>query len=394
MPESARRLSTIAPSPTLAISAKAKALKASGAQVLNLSLGEPDFDTPRHIREAAVAAMDRGETHYTAADGTSELKSAIINKLRRDQHLAYEASEIIVSNGAKQSLFNLCLACLNPEDEVLIPAPYWVSYPAMVHLAEAQPIPIECSSENGFKLTADVLSKSINPRTRLLILNSPNNPSGACYSVEELRALGQVLAEHPQVLIGTDDIYEHLLYDELKFANLITAVPALRDRTVIINGVSKAYAMTGWRIGYAAGPSWLVAAMKKLQSQSTSGPSSISQAAAAAALNGAQDSVVQMRDIFAKRRHIFVPGIQSIRGLNCVAPDGAFYAFVNCQAASRTLELEGDVQFAEWLLDTLRIAAVPGSAFGTPGYVRFSYACSQETLEESLDRLSDALGKA
>lgn len=394
MPESARRLSTIAPSPTLAISAKAKALKASGAHVLNLSLGEPDFDTPRHIREAAVAAMDRGETHYTAADGTSEIKSAIINKLKRDQHLTYEGSEIIVSNGAKQSLFNLCLACLNPEDEVLIPAPYWVSYPAMVHLAEAKPISVECTRENGFKLTADALSSAITSRTRLLILNSPNNPSGSCYTADELGALGEVLSAHPQVMIGTDDIYEHLLYEDLKFANIITAVPELRDRTVIINGVSKAYAMTGWRIGYAAGPASLVAAMKKLQSQSTSGPSSISQAAAAAALNGSQESVIQMREIFAKRRHFFVPGLQSIRGLDCMAPDGAFYAFANCQSAMKTLGLDDDVQFAEWLLDKLRIAAVPGSAFGTPDYVRFSYACSQETLEEALNRLSDALGQA
>lgn len=388
----ARRLSAITPSPTLAISAKAKDLQASGIEVLNLSAGEPDFDTPEHIRAAAVAALARGETHYTAADGTPELKSAISSKLKRENGLKYTPDEIIASNGAKQSLFNLCLVLLNPGDEVLIPAPYWVSYPAMAHIAQANPCIIDCPPHQGFKLDTESLEAAITPKTRLLILNSPNNPSGACYNAEELAALGEVLSRHEKIFIASDDIYEHLRYTNDTFANMAMVVPELKNRCIIVNGVSKAYAMTGWRLGYAAGPAWLIGAMKKLQSQSTSNPSSLSQAGAIAALNGLQGCVAAMRAVFSRRRDHFISGLGRIKGLSCPPPAGAFYAFVDCSTAIAARGLKNDIAFAEWLLEELRIAAVPGSAFGTANHIRFSYACDEATLDATLKRLGDALG--
>lgn len=390
--EPAGRLATIPPSPTLAISARAKELAAAGRDVLNLSAGEPDFTTPEFIREAAVAALARGETHYTPADGTPALKRAIADKFERENGLEYAPEEIIATCGAKQALYNLCMALLNPGDEVLIPAPYWVSYPAIARLAGAEPVILPCSPEADFKLRPDQLAEAVGSKTRLLVLNSPNNPSGAVYSRSELEALAEVLAAHENLLVVTDDIYEHLLYDGDGFANIAMAAPALRERCVVVNGVSKAYAMTGWRLGYAAGPAWLIGAMKKLQSQSTSNPASVSQAAAVAALTGDQGCVVEMRDAFRARRDRFVAALNEVRGLHCALPPGAFYAFCDCREATAACDLADDLAFAAWLLEGPELAVVPGGAFGMPGFVRFSYACNQATLDAAAERLRRALG--
>ena len=388
-----KRISQLPASPTLAISAKAKSLAAAGEDVLNLSAGEPDFNTPDFIRRAACEALDRGETRYTPADGTAELKQAVIDKFRRDNNLAYAANQIIATTGAKQALFNAALAALDPGDEVLIPAPYWVSYPAQAQIAEAAPVFIACPAEQGFKLTPEALEDAITPKSRMLVLNSPGNPSGAVYTREELQAIGAVLEKHPDILVVSDDIYEHLIYDnETPFVNIVMAVPSLRDRTLVVNGVSKAYAMTGWRLGYAAGPEWLVGAMKKLQSQSTSNPATASQAGAVAALTGDQGCVAEMREAFKDRRDRFVTGLNQVAGLHCTPPAGAFYAFVDCREAISAQGLENDMAFAEWLLDGPGLAAVPGSAFGLDGFMRFSYACDQATLDAAVERLGRALG--
>lgn len=393
MSHPSQRVARLPTSPTLAISARAKELAAAGHDVLNLSAGEPDFDTPAFIRRAACEALERGATRYTAADGTPELKAAIAGKFKRDNSLEYATNEIIATSGAKQALFNACLSALDPGDEVLIPAPYWVSYPAVAQLAEAKPVILPCSAERGFKLTPETLERAISAKTRLLILNSPSNPAGAVYSSAELTALGEVLARHEQVLVITDDIYEHLIYDHDKpFANVVMTVPTLRERTLVVNGVSKAYAMTGWRLGYAAGPAWWIAGMKKIQSQSTSNPAAVSQAAAAAALNGDQECVNAMRSAFKGRRDRFVAGLQQVSGVRCKMPDGAFYVFVDCREAIRVCGLDNDLAFAEWLLDGPQLAAVPGSAFGLEGFMRFSYACSQTTLDAAVERLARALG--
>lgn len=392
VPEPSRRLAAIPPSPTLAVDARAKELVAAGRDVINLSAGEPDFDTPAFIRRAAVAALERGETRYTPADGTPALKRAIAGKFRRENGLEYADAEIIATCGAKHALFNLCMALLDPGDEVLIPTPYWVSYPAMARLAEAVPVDLACRPENDFKLTADTLAAAIGPRTRLLILNSPNNPSGAVYSRAELAALAEVLSGHERVVVATDDIYEHLVYaDGESFANIVMVAPHLRERCVVVNGVSKAYAMTGWRLGYAAGPAWLIRPMKKLQSQSTSNPAAVSQAAAAAALDGDQQCVADMRRAFLERRDRFVDGLNRTTGVHCPTPAGAFYAFADCREAIATRGLEDDLAFAEWLLEGPGLAAVPGSAFGLPGFVRFSYACDQALLDDAAERLRRAL---
>lgn len=393
MGQASRRISRLPASPTLAISAKAKELVAAGRNVLNLSAGEPDFNTPDFIRHAAYEALERGETRYTPADGTAELKRAIAAKFKRENGLVYESKEIMATSGAKQALFNASLAVLNPGDEVLIPAPYWVSYPAQAQLAEAKPVILACPAEQAFKLTPEALDRAITPKTRMLVLNSPNNPSGAVYSKAELAALAEVLVRYENVLVVTDDIYEHLIYNPDKpFANIVMAAPALRERTLVVNGVSKAYAMTGWRLGYAAGPAWLIDAMRKLQSQSTSNPAAVSQAAAVAALSGDQRCVRDMRAAFGSRRDSFVDGLNRVPGLHCVLPDGAFYAFVDCREAIAARGLDGDVAFAEWLLDGPELAAVPGSAFGLDGFVRFSYACDQATLDAAVERLQQALG--
>lgn len=393
MGHASRRISQLPASPTLAISAKAKSLAAAGRDVLNLSAGEPDFDTPEFIRRAACEALERGETRYTPADGTAELKQAIIGKFRRENGLEYEADQVIATTGAKQALFNAALAALDPGDEVLIPAPYWVSYPAQAQIAGAEPVFIECSAEQGFKLTPEALEKAITPKSRMLVLNSPGNPSGAVYTRGELEALGAVIEKHEKILLVSDDIYEHLIYNpEAPFVNIAMAAPALRERTLVVNGVSKAYAMTGWRLGYAAGPAWLVGAMKKLQSQSTSNPATASQAGAAAALNGDQSCVAEMRAAFRDRRDRFVAGLNEVPGLTCLPPDGAFYAFVDCRGAIAARGLDDDLAFAEWLLDGPGLAAVPGSAFGLDGFMRFSYACDQATLDSAIERLGTALG--
>ena len=393
MRQASRRISQLPASPTLAISAKAKSLAAAGRDVLNLSAGEPDFDTPEFIRRAACEALERGETRYTPADGTAELKQAIIDKFRRENGMEYQPDQVIATTGAKQALFNAALAALDPGDEVLIPAPYWVSYPAQAQLADAEPVFIQCPSEQGFKLTPEALEQAITPKSRMLILNSPGNPSGAVYSRDELSALGDVIAGHERLLVVCDDIYEHLIYSPDKpFVNLAMAAPALRDRTLVVNGVSKAYAMTGWRLGYAAGPAWLVGAMKKLQSQSTSNPATASQAGAVAALTGDQTCVAEMRAAFKDRRDRFVTGINKVPGLECTLPDGAFYAFVDCREAMAAKKMENDLAFAEWLLEEPELAAVPGSAFGLEGFMRFSYACDQSTLDAAVKRLEQALG--
>ncbi|MDN5863888.1 MAG: pyridoxal phosphate-dependent aminotransferase [Gammaproteobacteria bacterium] len=388
--ESARRLSAIQPSPTMAINARAKELAAAGRKILNLSAGEPDFNTPDFICEAAAQAAAKGETHYTAADGMPELKRAIAGKLERENGLAYAADEIIASCGVKHSLYNACMALVNPGDEVLVPAPYWVSYPAQARLAEAEPRILDCPPENDFKLTPKQLEDAITPKTRLLILNSPNNPSGAVYSRDELAVLGKALEAHDNVMIFTDDIYEHLLYDDSDFVNIVMAAPSLRDRTLVLNGVSKAYAMTGWRLGYAAGPKWLIGAMKKLQSQSTSNPTSLSQIATIAALDGDQTCVRSMRDTFKSRRDSFVAALNEIDGFACKLPPGAFYAFVDCREAMQALDMSDDIEFAKWLLENPEIAGVPGSAFGTPGHIRFSYASDESVLIEAAQRLKHA----
>ena len=393
MRQASRRISQLPASPTLAISAKAKSLAAAGRDVLNLSAGEPDFNTPEFIRRAACEALERGETRYTPADGTAELKQAIAEKFKNENGLEYKADQIIATTGAKQALFNAAVAALDPGDEVLIPAPYWVSYPAQAQLAGAEPVFIPCPAEQGFKLTPEALEKAITQKSRMLILNSPGNPSGAVYTREELQALGAVLDKHEDLLVVSDDIYEHLIYNPDKpFTNIAMAVPSLRERTLLVNGVSKAYAMTGWRLGYAAGPAWLVGAMKKLQSQSTSNPATASQAGAVAALTGDQVCVADMRAAFQARRDRFVAGINRVPGLSCTPPDGAFYAFVDCRDAIAARNLENDLAFAEWLLEGPELAAVPGSAFGLEGFMRFSYACDQDTLDAAVKRLEQALG--
>lgn len=387
----ATRLDAIQPSPTLAVSARAAELRSQGRKILNLSAGEPDFDTPPHIKAAAKSAIDQGDTHYTPADGTADLKAAIRSKLQRENNLTFTQDEVIVSAGAKQSLFNLSMALLNPGDEVLIPAPYWVSYPAIALLAEAKVIQVSSTAQNGFRMTPEMLNEAITPKSRLLILNSPGNPSGMAYSPAELEALGEILLKHPDLWIVSDDIYEHILWHEEAFRNILMAVPDLRERTVIVNGVSKAYAMTGWRIGYAAGPAQIIKAMKKLQSQSTSGPSSISQAAAKTALEGDQRCVRDMCDAFKARHDKFIPALDALPGIHCQRTHGAFYAFADCREAMAAKNLTNDVEFATQLLDEAEIAAIPGSAFGMPGFIRFSFATSQSVLTETIERLRNYL---
>ena len=393
--ELANRVQRIKPSPTLAITAKAGELRAAGRDVIGLGAGEPDFDTPEHIRAAAIEAINGGQTRYTPVDGTPALKQAIINKLERDQGLSYEPNQILVSNGAKQSLYNLMTALLNSGDEVVIPAPYWVSYPDMVLLADGVPEIIEAGQDQRFKISAEQLEGAINPRTRLVVLNSPSNPTGTAYTKAELQALGEVLRRHPGVLIATDDIYEHILWADEPFHNIATACPDLAERTVVFNGVSKAYAMTGWRIGYAAGPTSVIAAMKKIQSQSTSNPCSISQAAAVAALDGDQGCIGPMLDAFRERHDYVVDRLNGMKGVSCVASDGTFYSFPDMSGAIEAMDgVDNDVDFAEKLINDAEVALVPGSAFGLAGYARISFATSMDNLVKAMDRLENVFGKA
>ncbi len=385
-----QRVQSIKPSPTLAITARAAALKAQGQDIIGLGAGEPDFDTPEHIKQAAIDAIHAGKTKYTAVDGTAELKQAVIDKFSRDNGLTYQPSQILVSVGGKQSFFNLTQALLNAGDEVIIPAPYWVSYPDMVLLANGKPVIVDADQSQQFKITPDQLAAAITPKTRLFVINSPSNPSGKAYSRSELLALGEVLRQHPHVLIATDDMYEHILWTAESFENIVTACPDLYERTIVLNGVSKAYSMTGWRIGYAAGPEKLIAAMKKIQSQSTSNPCSISQAAAVAALNGDQHCVQTMLTEFKKRHDRVVSRLNSLPGIDALASDGTFYVFPNITGAVTHLaNIDDDLEFAEQLLIEKGVAVVPGTAFGLKNHVRLSIATSEQNLDEALDRIAD-----
>lgn len=394
----ANSLEKIKPSPTIAVAMKAAELKAQGHDIISLGMGEPDFDTPDNIKQAAIKAIQKGDTKYTAVDGTAALKKAIIEKFKRENSLEYKTSEIIVSVGAKQVIYNAFVATLNAEDEVIIPAPYWVSYPDMVLLAGGNPVIVDSSAKNNFKISPADLEKKITQKTKWLILNSPSNPTGSCYSHADLKALSEVLLRHPQVHILCDDIYEHLIFDNLKFSTIAEVEPKLKSRCLIVNGVSKAYAMTGWRIGYGAGPEKLVKTMAMIQSQSTSSPSSISQAASVEALNGPQDYIKSNAKIFEKRRDMVVSMLNKIDGINCNIPNGAFYVFPSCQGlfGKKTLAgklIENDNDFASYLLEEALVAVVPGVAFGAPGFFRISYAASEEFLKNSMQRIADACGK-
>lgn len=395
--ELSRRVQAIKPSPTLAVTARAAALKASGRDIVGLGAGEPDFDTPQHIKDAAIEAINKGFTKYTAVDGTPGLKAAIIAKFKRDNGLDYTPKQILVSCGGKQSFFNLVQAVINPGDEVIIPAPYWVSYPDIVILADGKPVIVEAGIEQGFKITPAQLEAAITPKTRLVVINSPSNPTGAVYTGDELAALGTVLKKHPQVLIATDDMYEHIRLDDKPFVNILNVCPDLYDRTLVLNGVSKAYSMTGWRIGYAAGPEAILRAMTNVQSQSTSNPTSISQVAAEAALNGDQGCITPMLDAFRARHRYVVDALNAIPGFKCVDSGGAFYAFPDVRQAIQTLlardviEQGTDIAFSEYLLESADVAVVPGSAFGAEGYIRLSFATSQANLEKALKRIAAAL---
>ena len=395
--ELSRRVQAIKPSPTLAVTARAAALKASGRDIVGLGAGEPDFDTPQHIKDAAIAAINGGFTKYTAVDGTPGLKAAIAAKFKRDNGLDYGPKQILVSCGGKQSFFNLVQAVINPGDEVIIPAPYWVSYPDIVILADGKPVIVEAGIEQGFKITPAQLEAAITPKTRLVVINSPSNPTGAVYSGDELAALGAVLRKHPQVLIASDDMYEHIRLDGAPFVNILNVCPDLYDRTLVLNGVSKAYSMTGWRIGYAAGPEAILRAMTNVQSQSTSNPTSISQVAAEAALNGDQGCITPMLDAFKARHRYVVDALNAIPGFNCVDSGGAFYAFPDVRPAIMNLlardviEAPTDIAFSEYLLESADVAVVPGSAFGAEGYIRLSFATSQANLEKALKRIAQAM---
>jgi aspartate aminotransferase len=383
----AARVQRIRPSATVTITTKAMALEAEGRDIIRLSVGEPDFDTPDHIKQAAIAAIEAGATKYTALDGTRELKAAIQGKLKRENGLDYGLDQILVSNGAKQSCFNLCLALLDPGDEVIVPAPYWVSYPEMVRLADAEPVLVNAPVQHGFLMQPDQLASAITPATRLLILNSPGNPTGAVYPREALIALGEVLQQHPRVVVLSDEIYEHIQWAGTAFTSFAAAVPALYGRTVTINGMSKGHAMSGWRIGYAAGPAELIRAMATIQSQSTTNACSISQAAAVAALNGDQAPVRAMCAEFKARHDIVQPLVDDIDGISCAAGAGAFYLFADVTGVLAAKGLSDDIAFCEQLLNETGVALVPGTAFGAPGFVRISFAASRATLREAVNRM-------
>lgn len=386
------RVNQVKPSPTLAVTAMAAELRASGQDVIGLGAGEPDFDTPDHIKQAAITAINSGFTKYTPVDGTASLKQAIMDKFSRDNQLKYEANQILVSSGGKQSFYNLCQALLNPGDEVIIPAPYWVSYPDMALLANGVPVFVNTDISQSYKMTAEQLDSAITDKSRLLVINSPSNPTGAIYSREELAEIGSVIAKHPNIVIACDDMYEHILLGDMPFTNLLNAAPDLYERTVVMNGVSKAYSMTGWRIGYAAGAKELIAAMKKVQSQSTSNPCSISQVAAEAALNGSQEFISTMLKAFKKRHNFVLEQMQNLSTINCISSQGAFYSFIDVSQAISELEnINNDVEFANYLLNEVGVAVVPGSAFGVENSMRISFATSMENLKAALGRITSVL---
>lgn len=390
----AERVKRVKPSPTMAVTARAAEMRAAGHDIIGLGAGEPDFDTPQHISEAAIEAIREGQTRYTAVDGSPAFKQAIVDKFARENGLNYEANQILVSSGAKQSLYNLFCAVLNSGDEVVIPAPYWVSYPDMALLADGEPVVVTADQSQRFKITPAQLEAAMSERTRIVVLNSPSNPTGSAYSKAELQALGAVLARHPDVLVVSDDIYEHILWSNEPFCNIVMACPELAERTVVVNGVSKAYAMTGWRIGYAAGPAGVIAAMKKIQSQSTSNASSISQAASVAALNGDQSVIGPMVKAFRERHDYVVGRLNAMRGVSCIEGDGTFYAFPDMSEAIAGIDgVDDDLALAEYLIENAGVALVPGTAFGLPGHARISYATSMENLEKAMDRIEGVFGR-
>lgn len=394
----ANNLSKIKPSPTIAVSMKAAELKAQGKDIISLSMGEPDFDTPDNIKNAAIKAINDGKTKYTAVDGIPALKTAIIDKLKKDNNLEYNAKQIVVSTGAKQVIYNALMATMNEGDEVLIQAPFWVSYPDMVLLAGGTPVIAQSSAENNFKLTPEILEKNITKKTKWVILNSPSNPTGACYNESELRALADILLKYENVHILSDDIYEYITFDGLKFKNIAAVEPKLKDRTLVINGVSKAYSMTGWRIGYGAGDEKLIKAMSKIQSQSTSSTTSMGQEAAVEAISGDQSYVNESREVFQKRRNMVVELLNQIDGIDCNTPNGAFYVFPSCQKIlnKKTEDgkiIENDTDFATYLLEEAGVAIVPGIAFGADGFFRISYAASEEFLQDAVSRIKKACDK-
>lgn len=391
----ANRLNLVKPSPTLAVTARATELKAAGKDVIGLGAGEPDFDTPPHVKQAAIEAIGRGETKYTPVTGTAALKKAITEKFKRENGLDYSTNQIIAGVGAKQVIFNALLATINAGDEVIIPAPYWVSYPDMVLFAEGTPVTVPCLEKDGFKLKPEALEKAINEKTKWLIINSPSNPTGAAYTRQELRALADILVKHPHVLILADDIYEHLIYDGFTFHTIAQVAPELYERTLTVNGLSKAYAMTGWRIGYAGGPKPLITAIADIQSHSTSNTCSISQAASVAALNGKQEFLQDWRDSFAHRRNLVVDALNAISGLSCLKPEGAFYVFPNMQGLIGKKTPQGgtittSADLCDYLLNEALVATVPGSAFGLEGYFRISYATSETALQKAMIRIKAA----
>jgi len=387
-----QRVQRIKPSPTLAVTARAASLRAAGQDIIGLGAGEPDFDTPEHIKQAARDAINAGKTKYTAVDGTVELKNAIINKLKRDNGLDYQADQVLVSCGGKQSFFNLAQALLDDGDEVIIPAPYWVSYPDMSLLAGGVPVIVQAGQEQTFKITPEQLEAAITEKTKLVVINSPSNPSGKAYTNAELAALGAVLVKYPNILVATDDMYEHILWCDEPFSNIVMACPALYEQTIVLNGVSKAYSMTGWRIGYAAGPADLIKAMKKIQSQSTSNPTSISQYAAQAALEGDQSCIGEMLVAFKERHDYVVEQLNQIDGISCISSDGTFYCFPDFNAILNRMDsIDNDVDLAEYILEKAGVALVPGSAFGLNGHMRISIATSMDNLVNAMDRIAKLL---
>ena len=386
------RIQRVKPSPTLAITALADQLRAEGRDVIGLAAGQPDFDTPDYIKQAAIEAINQGFTKYTAVDGTAGLKQAIINKFKRENDFDFTAEQILVSVGGKQAIYNLCQTLLNEGDEVIIPAPYWVSYPDIVKLADATPVIVEGDISQSFKITAEQLEQAITDKTRLFVLNSPSNPSGKAYSKAELRALGDVLVKHPNIVVMTDDIYEHIVWTDEGFNNILNVCPELADQTVVINGVSKAYSMTGWRIGYSGGPADLIKGMKKIQSQSTSNPTSIAQYAAQAALEGDQSFLKDMCDVFKQRHDYVYETLKSMDGVEVLPSDGTFYSFPSFHAVIERMDgIEDDVQLAQLLLEKAEVALVPGSAFGLSGHIRLSFATDMDSLEKALSRIQETL---
>ena len=389
----AERVNRIKPSPTIAISSRAHALQAAGKPVINLSIGEPDFDTPEHIKEAAIRSIRDGYTKYTDVDGIKELRAAVVDKYLRENQLKYEINQILISCGAKHSFFNLLSAVINPGDEVIIPTPYWVSYPDMVRLMDGTPVFIEAQIAQNFKITSEQLEAAITPKTRMVIINSPSNPTGMVYTIKELNALAQVILKHPQIIVVSDDMYERNVWNHLPFANILNVCPELYDQCMVINGASKTYAMTGWRIGYAAGPSHIIAAMKKAQSQSTSNPANASQYAALAALTGDQNCVKMMTNSYHERHDFVIGELKKMPGIQCIPADGAFYAFPSIKGLLNKPHVSNDLEFAEFLLNEAEIAVIPGSAFGAPGYIRICYAASMDNLIQAMLRMNQALTK-